>query len=453
MILRRFYDDKLAHASYLVGCAGSGEALVIDPGRDVEIYLQAATEEGLRISDVTETHIHADFLSGARQLAERSGARLHLSGEGGPDWLYGPWADRAGAHLLLDGDTLQLGKVEIQVLHTPGHTPEHLSFLLYDRAAGDEPLGIFTGDFLFVGDVGRPDLLERAAGWTGTMEPGARRLYQSLQKLRDLPDWVQVWPAHGAGSACGKALGGLPSTTLGYERRTNWAFQIANEIDFVEEVLRGQPEPPRYFAQMKKRNKVGPPLLTHLPAPPRRSGAFGQGVQMVDIRPQTLFQSGHTEGALSLPLGRSFPTWAGSFLNYDQPIGIVAASAADAQEAARSLMSIGLDEVVGWASPGPESRTPSRLISVADAQSRNATLLDVRGRSEWQQGHISGALHIPLPELARRLSEVPRNGEVIVYCRSGARASVAASVLEQAGLENVSILQGSVAEWNALVPA
>src|SRR5688500_1353623 len=198
MLLKRFYDTPLAQASYLIGCQATGDALVIDPNRDVEQYVAAAAAEGLRIAHVTETHIHADFVSGSRELAARTGARLYLSAEGGTDWQYG-FAKADGAELLRDGSRFSVGRVRVDVLHTPGHTPEHLAFMITDTAATDRPMGVFTGDFIFVGDVGRPDLLEKAAGVAGTMEAGARQLYASLQRFKSLPPWLQLWPGHGAG--------------------------------------------------------------------------------------------------------------------------------------------------------------------------------------------------------------------------------------------------------------
>jgi len=216
MIFRRLFDPKLAQASYLLGCSETGEALVVDPNRAVDQYLQAAAEEKLRITHVTETHIHADFISGARELAQRTGARLYLSGAGGKDWQY-DYAREAGATLVGEGSQFSVVWIAINVLHLPGHTPEHLVFLVTDSATASEPMGAITGDFLFVGDVGRPDLLERAVQVPGTMESAGRQLFQSLQRFRSLPDFLQVWPGHGAGSACGKALGAVPQSTLGYE--------------------------------------------------------------------------------------------------------------------------------------------------------------------------------------------------------------------------------------------
>lgn len=266
MLLRLFYDATLAQASYLLGCGRTGEALVVDPNRDVAQYLRAAAAEDLRITQVTETHIHADFVSGSRELAQRSGATLLLSAEGGQDWQYG-FAREVGARLLRDGDAFDVGNVRVDVLHTPGHTPEHLSYVVTDAPASAAPVGMFSGDFLFVGDVGRPDLLERAAGIGGTMEAAARQLFRSLRRLAAFPDHLQIWPAHGAGSACGKSLGGVPQSTLGYERLANWAFGVSDEHEFAAQVLEGQPEPPRYFAEMKRVNREGPRVLRGLPQP------------------------------------------------------------------------------------------------------------------------------------------------------------------------------------------
>jgi hydroxyacylglutathione hydrolase len=239
MLLERYYDESLAQASFLVGCERTREAIVIDPNRDVARYVKAAAARRMTIRYVTETHIHADYLSGARGLAEAARATLLLSGHGGADWSY-RFADGDGVRLVQEGDEITLGAVRLRVLHTPGHTPEHVAFLVTDTAAGDAPMGIVTGDFVFVGDVGRPDLLEKAANVRGSMEQSARQLYASLQRLRTFPDYLQLWPGHGAGSACGKALGAVPQTTLGYERVVNPAFQQATEAEFVRWVLAGR---------------------------------------------------------------------------------------------------------------------------------------------------------------------------------------------------------------------
>ena len=225
MLLKRFYDDKLAQASYMIGCQVTGEAIVIDPHRDTDVYLRAAKEEGLEIAYVSETHIHADYLSGSRQLAKRTGAELVLSGEGDDTWQYG-FTEEAGVRVVQDGDQIKLGNITLEVMHTPGHTPEHISFMVTDGAATSEPMGVLTGDFIFVGDVGRPDLLEKAAGFADTMEASARVLHGSLERFRELPPYLQIFPGHGAGSACGKALGSVPSTTLGTSTSRTGRFNV-----------------------------------------------------------------------------------------------------------------------------------------------------------------------------------------------------------------------------------
>ena len=268
MFLRRFFEPKLAQTSYLIGCVATGEALVIDPNRDADQYIQAAAAEGAKIRHVTETHIHADFLSGSRELGARTGATVYLSDEGDANWKYG-FAGDSNVKRVKQGDRITVGNVIVEVLHTPGHTPEHLTFLVTDTAGASEPIGAATGDFVFVGDVGRPDLLERAANMKGTMAAGAKTLYESLRAFSTRPDWLQIWPGHGAGSSCGKGISAIPQSTLGYEKRFNWAFRAKGEQDFVEHVLTGQPEPPKYFAEMKRINKEGPTVLGGFPKPPR----------------------------------------------------------------------------------------------------------------------------------------------------------------------------------------
>lgn len=252
MFFRSYFDEKLAQYSYMVACQKTGEAIVIDPARDITPYIETAQKEGFRLTAATETHIHADFVSGARQLAHDYGVTLYLSDEGDENWKY-QYLDNLSAQLVKDGDVFMVGNVEFKVMHTPGHTPESISFVLTDRGGGStEPMGIFTGDFVFVGDVGRPDLLEKAAGVKGTAASGAAQMYESLQKFRQLPDYLVVWPGHGAGSACGKSLGAVPLSTVGYEKANNWALQEMDKEQFEKELLKDQPEPPKYFAVMKK---------------------------------------------------------------------------------------------------------------------------------------------------------------------------------------------------------
>ncbi|HEX2188368.1 MAG TPA: rhodanese-like domain-containing protein [Longimicrobiaceae bacterium] len=463
MILRRFYDDKLAQASYLVGCAATGDALVVDPNRDVEQYLEAAQREGLRVTRVTETHIHADFVSGARELAGRAGAQLLLSAEGGEEWSYA-YAAEEGATLLRDGDAFRVGNVRIDVLHTPGHTPEHLAFVVTDTAGADRPMGVLTGDFVFVGDVGRPDLLERAAKHAGTMEAGARTLFRSLQRFKaQLPDWVQLWPGHGAGSACGKALGAVPQSTLGYEKLFNWGLAAEDEDEFVRAVLAGQPEPPMYFAEMKRINREGPRLLDGFPHPPRLpaprlDAVLADGAAVVDARPAAEYARQHVPGTLSVPLGKSFTTWAGSVLPYDRPFFLVVEGERVA-EAVRDLAMIGLDRVGGHFAPEAVDEWIAghgRAAEIADvtpeemeARRLEGTLelVDVRSGSEYEAGHIAGARNVPLGRLAERMDELPRDRTLAVHCQSGARAGVAIGLLRASGRRDVVHLQGDYAGW------
>lgn len=459
MLLRRLYHDRLAQAGYLVACQASKEAIVIDPLRDPAPYLEAARQEGVTITAVTETHVHADFLSGAPALAAATGATLLLSAEG-----QGPAAYRrasfSNARWLHDGDRLRFGKVTLEVMHVPGHTPEHIAFLVTDTAADDRPMGMLSGDFLFVGDVGRPDLLERAAGVQGTMDASARQLMASLRRLAPLPDYLQIWPGHGAGSACGKALGAVPQTTLGYERRTNWALADMPEEEFVRRVLEGQPEPPPYFARMKALNAVGvfAPISARSSSPDALLGALRDGALAVDVRPAEEFAAGFLPGSLNVPLGNSFLSWAGSVVPPDRDLVIVATPTlrASAEQAVRELQLIGIDRVLGVLAPerltshdGAALATlPSMSANGLEAEARRGvTLLDVRNRTEWDEGHLPGARLIPLPELASRLDELRGLGSIAVHCQGGSRSAVAASLLRAAGFDDVINVEGGYSAW------
>lgn len=442
MIIRNFYDDKLAQASYLVGCAATGEAIVIDPSRDIQQYLDMAASQGLRVTAVTETHIHADYLSGSRELAAATGATMYLSDEGDADWKYA-FADQPGVVLMKDGHQIKVGNVSLRAIHTPGHTPEHMCFLLTDHPAGETPHSLFSGDFIFAGDVGRPDLLERAANIAGTMEKGARTLFQSIQKTAELPDSLLVWPTHGAGSACGKSLGGSPVTSLGYERKTNWAFLIKSEDKFVDEVLSGQPEPPRYFKMMKALNKQGPEILGALPKVPKLSNPVGR---LVDARPGDEIRNGQIKGSLAIPFGKGFTNWAGWLLDYGQPVTLVSCSQSDADKAARDLATIGLDVVAGWI-PAEELKGAENVripTVVANEIRPDDVVVDIRGTNERNLSHIAGTVHIPLGYLPQRLSELPQGKRIVIHCASGGRTPTAYSILREAGFSEVVDLEGGI---------
>ncbi|HRP07544.1 MAG TPA: MBL fold metallo-hydrolase [Gemmatimonadales bacterium] len=460
MLLRRFYDDRLAQAAYLIGCQRSGEAIVIDPPRDIAPLVAAAKEEGVRISRVTETHIHADFVSGARELARATGAALLLSAEGGDDWQYG-YAAEEGATLLRDGDRIVMGGVRLEVWHTPGHTPEHISFVVIDTARSEEPVAMLTGDFVFVGDVGRPDLLEKAAKVVGTMEIGARQLYHSLQRLGSLPDHLQIWPGHGAGSACGKALGAMPSSTLGYERRTNWAFQVKTEDEFVGAVLEGQPSPPTYFATMKRLNRDGAAILgqrDELPEldPLALETAMTSGVAL-DVRPRAAFQAAHVRGTINIPLIKAFTTWSGWLIGYDQPIVLIADSRERAEEARRALASIGLDDVRGWVAQ-EKIAAASAVLSISTSVmgdikaapemiAEGRRVIDLREQHEWDAGHIPGAVHHPLGRIREELDALDRDTPVALHCQGGTRSAIGASALEAMGFTDVVDLGAGYGGW------
>src|SRR4051812_37347845 len=406
MLLRRLYEDMLSQASYIIACDETRHAIVVDPNRDVDKYLAVAKADKLKITHVTETHIHADYVSGARALAEATGAQLLLSGEGGTDWQY-RYADEAGARVIRDGEAIDVGSVKVEVLHTPGHTPEHLSFLITDTAATRTAMGMLSGDFIFVGDVGRPDLLEKAAGIGNTMDAMARQLYQSIQKAKELPAYLQIWPGHGAGSACGKALGDIPSSTLGYERLVNWAFTSPDEDSFVTEVLAGQPEPPKYFARMKAVNRDGPkprvdPMRIARMSPTELTKAIDDGAIVVDVRSTADFSLAHMAGSINIPTGSSFPNWLGSLIEPDRRIiFLVGRDDTRVVRALRGAALVGMDRVIGWG--GPEIiqhwiASGRRLMTTLQLEPKEAaesgrTIVDVRGQTETEEKKIPGATH------------------------------------------------------------
>ena len=464
MLLRYFFDSKLAQASYMVACQATGEAIIIDPGRNIEIYLEAAAVEGVEIVAATETHIHADFVSGCRELAERVGAALYLSGAGGPDWQYQYLANYVH-HRLKDGDSWHIGQIKFEAMHVPGHTPEHLALLVTDRTAMAEPMGVFSGDFVFAGDVGRPDLLETAAGVKGAKEQGAQALFHSLQRFKQLPDYLQIWPGHRAGSVCGKALGAVPSTTLGYERLANPAFQLEDQAEFVPAVLADQPEPPRYFATMKRINREGPALLKDRSAPPRLPVETLErlrqaGAPIMDTRSHLDFAQGHVPGTFNNPFAaRSFVTYAGSFLDDETPFYLII-DEAQVDEAVTDLRRIGLDNITGYFSSEtvakwthqtghkPGSIAQVRVAEVAEAvKTGRLAVIDVRSAAEFAAGHLPAARNIALGSLLDHLAEVPVNQPLVLQCLSGFRSSIAASLLASRGRTNMMNLQGGYQAW------
>ena len=459
MLFKHLYDPALSQASYFIGCQATGQAIVVDPLRDADRYIALAAAEGMRIAAVTDTHIHADYCSGARELAFRTGAQLYLSGCGGDEWRY-RFVESAQAIEMQEGYEIRIGRITLTVMHTPGHTPEHLCFLVTDGAASTKPMGMLTGDFLFVGDVGRPDLLEVAAKQIGTMESSARALYASLERLKALPDYLQIWPGHGAGSACGRALGAVPQTTLGYERLVNWALQPQTESEFVAEVLRDQPEAPAYFAVMKQVNRDGPTVLGGLPDVPVRSGFEAQqwaeklGL-VVDARPAEAFAHEHMRGSLNIPGNRTFASWFGSLIDYGADVWLLSVDEAHGTQLVRELMSLGFDRVVG-VSVASDALTGIDLVRVAQrspvalkgALGRDGLIvLDVRSRSEFATGHVAGAVHISLGELPQRLVELPADGTIVTMCASGGRSAIAASLLQLAGASSVENLSGGLQGW------
>ena len=460
MLLRRVYEDMLSQASYIIACDETRHAIVVDPNRDIEKYLAAAKADKLKITHVTETHIHADYVSGARALAEATGAQLLLSGEGGPDWLY-RFADEAKARVVRNGEAIDVGTVKVEVLHTPGHTPEHISFLITDTANTKTAMGMMSGDFIFVGDVGRPDLLEKAAGIGKTMDGMARQLYKSIQKAKELPAYLQIWPGHGAGSACGKALGDIPSSTLGYERLVNWAFTSPNEDAFVKEVLAGQPEPPKYFARMKQVNRDGPKPRPDASRIPRMSPAdvikaMDEGALVVDVRATAEFAAGHIPGTLNIPTGTSFPNWLGSLVEPDRRIiFLIGKDEARFERAVHGAALVGMDNVVGWS--GPETiehwtaagrqLVKTEQLNPRQSQESGRLIVDVRGQSEREEDSIPGSRHAFLGDILKQMSDVPKDQPLVLQCGSGSRSAIGASVLQAAGWKDVANMKGGIDGW------
>jgi hydroxyacylglutathione hydrolase len=458
MLFKYFYDQALAHASYMVGCQKTGEAIIVDPGRDIEQYLESAKKEGMKIVGVADTHIHADYVSGAREMADRIGAKLYVSDEGPAEWKY-EFAKDYDHQLLKEGDTFSAGKVEFKVMFTPGHTPESISFILTDKGGGaDKPIGIFTGDFVFVGSIGRPDLLEEAAGIMGTAEPGARDLFKSIQRFNELSDHLQVWPAHGAGSACGKGLGSIPSSTVGYEKLFNPALQFTDEQEFVDYILSEQPEAPKYFAVMKRVNKAGPAILGEPQLPAKldtdnlRSTVAKEMV--VDTSVAKMFAASHAEGTVNIQ-PKYVAMWGGSLLDYDQPVYLIS-SGQDLQEVVRILHKIGMDNIGGYFSAEEVAEGGFNTESIPQVspeelakkiESGEVELIDIRGLSERHEVAPADSRHSFLGKMLESIDQFKAQNAYAFCCRTGGRSIIAASIAQRAGIKNVMNMDGGVVGW------
>jgi hydroxyacylglutathione hydrolase len=457
MVLHQFYLNCLAHASYLIGDEQSATAAVVDPQRDVDQYLSFAAEHGLSIRHVILTHFHADFIAGHLELQEQTGATIHLGRSAQAEYSFSPFGD---------GDSIEMGSVRLSALETPGHTPESISVLVYDRARSESvPYAVLTGDTLFVGDVGRPDL-RAALGWSANDLGGL--LYDSLHtKLLTLPDSSLVYPAHGAGSLCGKALSKETVSTIGEQRKTNYALQPLTREAFVELVTADQPDAPSYFTydavlNSRKRQTLNEALTWEL-RPMSLDDCLElqrHGIQLLDTREASEFAAAHLRGSINIGLCGSYATWAGSLLDRERPIVIVADPGRERESALR-LGRIGFDHVIGYLEGGLASAA-SRLDLVAEttrlsperaAEQLDANptlkLIDVRALSERAARSIERSVHIPLQRLVEDVRYLPRETPLLVHCAGGYRSSTAASLLQHEGFANVSELAGGLAAWEA----
>lgn len=466
MFLKYFFDDALAQASYMVGCQKTGEAAVIDPSRNLKPYFDTAEKEELTITKVFETHIHADFVSGSKEMAERAMATIYYSAEsGGDEFGTYEWPEYLDTVGLKDGERVEMGKVTLEGLHTPGHTPEHMSFILTDGAASDEPIGIFTGDFLFVGDVGRPDLLEKSVGVADSAQKGAGQMFKSIQRVRDFDPSLQIWPGHGAGSACGKSLGSIPTTTLGYEFKTNPALQPDNEKDFADFLLADQPTPPAYFGVMKKVNKTGPELLAEQTTPLRfganvnkMTSLLEADVTLVDTRSREAFAASHIPGTVNIPYDSQFANWMGSLISYDYDVYFITEEH-HIDDLRLAMNAIGLDRTSGYFTPlvveqyeMAKGTSDYPIISPEKAEQQlqdgSLRILDIRERYEFENEHVKGAEHLVINDIpAQKPGELP-DGPVAVYCGSGQRSAIAAGLLQEKGVD-VHNIKGGFMRWKS----
>lgn len=454
MYFKQFYLSCLSHASYLIADEETKDAVVVDPQRDIEQYLEEAESKGFSIKYVLLTHFHADFLAGHLELRDR-GAQIMLGAEGRAEY------DFRACH---EGDKIELGSVTLSFLETPGHTPEGISILVFDKShSSEKPWAVLTGDTLFVGDVGRPDLLS-SEGFSS--EQMAEQLYDSLHgKLLKLPDETLMYPAHGAGSMCGKNLGKESFSTIGEQKKFNYALRIPTKPEFVKSICADQPETPAYFKLSSSMNKMERQLLhENLPRALKPIQADqitklqDEGAQILDTRGPSEFSKGHLKGSINIGLSGNYAVWAGTILDHQKPI-ILVVDPGKEQEAALQLGRIGYDNVLGFVEGGaPAFLFRNELVTQLDRltavqlneelhSSAPPRVLDVRTNAEWNDKHIEGAIHIPLNQLNRRLQEVPRDKPLVLHCLGGYRSMIAASVLTSNGIEDVRDLIGGINAW------
>jgi hydroxyacylglutathione hydrolase len=451
MIIQQFFVNGLAHASYLLG--GSKTCAIIDPRRDIQVYLDAAKANGLKITHILETHLHADFVSGHLDLAEKTGAKIYAPKSGKCEF----------DHLALsEGDRFEIEDMELVVLETAGHTPEHIVYVVIDHSRGEDPAAVFSGDTLFVGDVGRPDL------FPGIAKELAAKLYESLnRKLLRLPDFCEVYPAHGAGSLCGRALSAKRMSTIGYEKKYNYAFQIKDTAKFIELLTTEMPEAPDHFSRCSDINRKGPALVRTLPTlAPLEPLSFAKLAEekntlLLDIRSYDAFGGQHIAGSYHIDFAGNFATFAGWILPPEPPILLVTENPEQAQEAVILLRRVGLDRTIGylegglyeWAKAGlPMDHVPQ--MSAEELQQRmtqgpSVALVDVRAKREYMTGHIDRTINIPAPDLRKQHKILDTKVPIVCICNTGHRSSLAASLLKQRGFKAVSNLAGGMTGYNA----
>lgn len=450
MIIQQFFVPGLSHLSYLIGALKS--CAILDPKRDIQIYLDTAKEMGLKITHILETHLHADFISGHLELAEQTGAKIYAPKTGICEF------DHMG---LSEGDSLLIDDIELKVFETPGHTPEHVVYLAIDHSRGKEPTALFSGDTLFVGDVGRPDLFPWRA------EELATRLFESLKKLTSLPDFCEIYPAHGAGSFCGRVLSAKRTSTMGYEKKYNYALQEKDEKRFIKMLTTHMPEAPDHFSRCSEINRKGPRLKRELPClTPFEPMAFQQkandsNVIILDIRPYEAFGGQHIPGAYHIDLRGNFSTFAGWILPPDKDILLVVDQREQTEEAIVQLRRVGLDQTIGyleggmfeWAKAGLPTEhicqlSPKELKKRMD-EGPEMILLDVRGKEEFMAFHIEGAINIPFADLRTKANELKKDVPLVVICNSGHRSSLGASLLKRQGFKDISNFAGGMLGYNA----